>query len=246
MQLGNGDSSGASYSTPSAVSGGLRWSQISAGDSHTCGITQAGIGFCWGLGTDGKTGLASTSTVYVPYQIQPFSGTSDFTLASISAASTTTCAVTTAGLGYCWGNGGLYNRKGNNQVQNDVAWQPVLVSGGYTWASISAGWTHTCGITTAGVSYCWGGTDVSGALGNGGVSGSSTPVQVSTSTQGIATTFRQISANKADLDFTIAVLAVAPPPTPSPPPPPPSPLLPPSPLPPAQNLTSPPSPVAPE
>jgi hypothetical protein len=39
------------------------------------------------------------------------------------------------------------------------------VGGGLSFASISAGRRHTCGITTDGASYCWG-SDVYGALGN--------------------------------------------------------------------------------
>jgi len=32
---------------------------------------------------------------------------------------------------------------------------PVAVSGGYVFASVSAGFTYTCGVTTTGSAYCW-------------------------------------------------------------------------------------------
>ena len=33
---------------------------------------------------------------------------------------------------------------------------PVAVLGGLTFASVSAGWGQTCGLTTSGAAYCWG------------------------------------------------------------------------------------------
>jgi alpha-tubulin suppressor-like RCC1 family protein len=43
----------------------------------------------------------------------------------------------------------------------------VPVSGGLTFASVSAGHGHVCGVTTSGWSaYCWG-NNTSGQLGNG-------------------------------------------------------------------------------
>ncbi|MCH7737297.1 MAG: hypothetical protein IH872_07830, partial [Chloroflexi bacterium] len=43
---------------------------------------------------------------------------------------------------------------------------PVAVSGGLTFASLNAHLSHTCGVTTSGAAYCWGGSD-SGKLGDG-------------------------------------------------------------------------------
>lgn len=36
------------YTLPEAVLGGHRWERIAGGDSHTCGVTDAGAGYCWG------------------------------------------------------------------------------------------------------------------------------------------------------------------------------------------------------
>jgi len=47
-------------------------------------------------------------------------------------------------------------------------------STGLVFASVSASWLHTCGVTTSGAAYCWG----AGNLGDGSTGGSTTPVPV--------------------------------------------------------------------
>ena len=55
---------------------------------------------------------------------------------------------------------------------------PVAVLGGLTFQSVSAGASHSCGLTTAGVAYCWG-INTFGQLGDGTTTASSVPVAVS-------------------------------------------------------------------
>jgi alpha-tubulin suppressor-like RCC1 family protein len=90
--------------------------------------------------------------------------------------------VTDLGAAYCWGgdNGKLGNGAPEGDQQSPT---PVDMSAlpGVTWADVSGGREHTCGLTTDGVAYCWG-NDASGELGNGAVTGvqeSPSPVDVS-------------------------------------------------------------------
>lgn len=44
---------------PLAVTGGLRFSMISAATQHVCAITTEGVAYCWGLGSEGQLGDGS-------------------------------------------------------------------------------------------------------------------------------------------------------------------------------------------
>src|SRR4051794_11062764 len=70
-----------------AASGPTIYSQVSAGDFHSCALTTDGTGVCWGYNKYGET------------QVPPGR------YSAISAGSFHSCALTTDGRGICWGNG---------------------------------------------------------------------------------------------------------------------------------------------
>ena len=169
-QLGSGISATTS-SSPVAVTGGLTFKAVSAGFSHTCGITTAGAAYCWGSNQSGDLGNATTGGL----SATPVAVVGGLTFASVSAGALYNCGVTTSGAAYCWGGNG-YGVLGNGTTLDSST--PVAVSGGFTFALISAGQDHSCGVTTGGATYCWG-NSANGQLGTGVTAvNSSTPVAV--------------------------------------------------------------------
>ena len=172
-QLGDG-SAGADSPAPVLLSGGLTFATLSGGNIHTCGVTPSGAAYCWGFNGDGQLGVGMTSVNNpTPLLVQ-----GNLTFSAVSAGDSHTCGLATGGAAYCWGE----NSFGSGQLGDGTFSSspvPVLVQGGLTFATLSAGADHTCGVTTSGAVYCWGNNN-SGQLGDGSsVARSGTPVRVS-------------------------------------------------------------------
>jgi alpha-tubulin suppressor-like RCC1 family protein len=102
------------------------------------------------------------------------------TLVSLAAGGEHTCGLTAAGAAYCWGSNS-HGQLGNGSIggANSVA---AAVGGGLTFVVLSAGGSHTCGVTPDGSIYCWG-SNASGQVGDGTLIDRGTPVRVTESPQ---------------------------------------------------------------
>lgn len=146
--LGNG----SSYSQrlrPTAVAGGRAFREVSAGVDHTCGVTTDRRAFCWGGNSSGQLGNGSTSDRLVPF---PVAGGHRFR--SVDAGGFHSCGVTYPdNRVYCWGDNSL-GKLGDGTITDRLA--PAATLLGLRFRRVSAGWDHTCGVTTDDRAFCWG------------------------------------------------------------------------------------------
>ncbi|GAC1655828.1 MAG: hypothetical protein NVS4B3_20870 [Gemmatimonadaceae bacterium] len=160
-QLGNGTTT--TTSSPVAVSGGLTFQSLSAGQNHVCALTPAGVAYCWGHNGSSQLGTTVASSLCpaggggnpaVPCNTTPVPVAGGLTFTMISAGNGQSCALTAGGSAYCWGGG--YIGDGSSKGSST----PTPVSGGLVFRSLSVGAGHTCALTVSGTPYCWGFTGV--------------------------------------------------------------------------------------
>lgn len=174
-----GDSTTTDRLTPVDATGLASGVQaIDAGRVHTCALTDAGRVKCWGFNHDGQLGDNSTVTRLTPVDVTGIVRR----VQAISAGDFHTCALVSGGGVKCWGDNS-YGQLGDGTTSD--RWTPVNVAGLDSGVlAISAGFGHTCALTSKGGVRCWGLND-SGQLGDGSVTDSLTPIDVEGFTSGI-------------------------------------------------------------
>jgi alpha-tubulin suppressor-like RCC1 family protein len=145
---------------PARVTGGPRFLALSLDIYHACGRTTSSSLFCWGSNDHGELAADNAATVACgsgigafPCAPSPVEAASGLSVASVSAGSAHTCALTTADGLWCWGSnqdGAL----GNPTTLGGPA--PVKVAGGVAFTAVDAGEDHTCALGPDGSPWCWG------------------------------------------------------------------------------------------
>ena len=167
-QLGTGNT--AKTSVPVQV-GGTGYTQVSARFMHTCALKQDGTLWCWGLNSNRQLGTDLRDFLYQPEQVK------DSDWQQLATGLYHTCGLKQDRSLWCWG-GNMSGQLGNASLPVDDKAQtatPQSIAG--TWASVSAGTTHTCGIMTDGSLWCWG-DNSSGQLGIASKVSQGTPAAV--------------------------------------------------------------------
>jgi alpha-tubulin suppressor-like RCC1 family protein len=175
-QLYGGETGMYQRSTPAGVLGNVRLTSMVRGAYHTCGLTSAGAAYCWGYNGEGELGNNDNDNTD---RAIPTAVAGGLTFTTLVAGGYHTCGLTSAGAAYCWG-ANLYDA-GSGEVGGGIGdgtttnrMTPTAVGGGFTWRSLVASGFHTCGITTAGATYCWG-DNGNGQLGDGTTTQRTTP-----------------------------------------------------------------------
>lgn len=137
----------------------LRWSQLSLGSAHLCGITNDGALWCWGLNHFGQLGtgdssagdlLAANSHLVAPQRIAP-----DRRWQAVAAGGAHTCAISDGDI-YCWGR----NHRGQAGLPQPLDAMPhptrVAFPDAAPFLLVAAGQDHSCAIDQNHRLRCWG------------------------------------------------------------------------------------------
>lgn len=166
------------FATPINVRTQLRFTQIDAGATHTCGVA-AGVGYCWGSNEHGEIGDGAPFKPGLPGPTTPTPIGLLQAVRVISAGFGKTCAAETSNASLCWG-WNTYGQLGIGSTADKSFPHEVFLSPNrnLTFSALATdGATHACGIAD-GVVYCWG-DGPSGQLGGGTHTFSVLPQRVS-------------------------------------------------------------------
>ena len=160
---------------------------LSAGEAHTCGVDLSQHVWCWGRNREGQLGKGATGDFYPPSPI----GTTEV-FKDVSVGGLHTCGITVDRGGLCWGYN-VAGQLGNGTTTTSSV--PVTVPGTFRTDPlvifhspdpdfplppgpfIAAGYDHSCAITLAGPTVCWGLNEY-GQLGDGSTTNSTSPTVV--------------------------------------------------------------------
>jgi chitodextrinase len=156
--------------TPTAIAGiSGTVASLGVGERHACVVTTSGSAQCWGDNGAHQVGRPSGSNFRIPGTVTGLGSG----VAALSAGALHTCVVTSGGAALCWGRN--FSGEAGNPDTGTWPQAPTPVTGLDSGvASIEAGTSHTCAVTTTGASLCWGRNEV-GELGTGDRVGSSSP-----------------------------------------------------------------------
>lgn len=135
-----------------------RFRAISAGMRLTCAISQGDEAYCWGSNYRCALGRCDGNDSPVPTRIAV-----PGKVIAIDAGYWHACAINAEHRAWCWGNNVSGQLGSLATADSGVCFLggrctpvPTEVAGGMQWRMISAGESHTCGLTMIADVYCWG------------------------------------------------------------------------------------------
>jgi len=157
--------------SPILTFGTIKYAAIAAGSQHTCAASKQELLFCWGSNGRGELGNGSRTPSPVPFLIRL---SRRQTFVSVSTGAAHSCALTSDGQVYCWGDNAA-GQVGNGGGKSVII--PARLRDTLKFTALSAGGDATCGLRPDGSVSCWG-SNAAGQFGGGAPTGSETPIAV--------------------------------------------------------------------
>ncbi len=188
-RLGTGNTT--NYSSPVQVGALTNWKKVSMGRSWTLALKTDGTIWSWGSNYQlrlGQSNSTVTFTVSSPVQIGSLT-----TWIDIAAGGENGAAIRSDGKTYAWGQGYFKATGQGGTVINQSS--PVLVGGGFSFTSLSAGAFSFMGRQANGSIFSWG-RGAGGGLGTGSTANDGTPSQI-----GALTDWRSFNNTDSDGNY---------------------------------------------
>ena len=153
--------------------GGINFTVVDGGGSHSIGLKSDGTLWAWGDNTFGLLGNGTNTDTNTPVQI----GT-DTNWMAISGGFGHTIALKSDGTLWAWGRNDEGQLGDGSSTDRNT---PVQIGTATNWTAISAGSQHTIALKSDGSLWAWGYND-DGQLGDGSSTDRNTPVQIGADT----------------------------------------------------------------
>ena len=157
-----GTGSNLSSFVPVAVQGGLKFTQLEAGSGTTCGLAATARAWCWGRNDLGQLGIGSGGQLgdASPVPVAVGEPLASVALKQVVTRGPKTCALTSAGKAYCWGNNTVYELGAVVATtcfgSKPCRLSPIAVNTSATFKLLAAAQFGNCGVTSSDETLCWG------------------------------------------------------------------------------------------
>lgn len=155
-QLGLGDSAAVQFRVPQQTGNESDWTQVQAGQNHSCGLRAGGELWCWGDNTFGNLGTGDFDPRSSPVRIDSRE------YSQVSLDTFHTCAIDSDAQLWCWGRN-VEGQLGLGDIEDRVI--PTKVPDG-GWEQVAVGRFFTCAKKLDQSIWCTG-ENVVGQLGVG-------------------------------------------------------------------------------